>query len=134
MSGLAIAYRALDPAAIIKLRDDLNATVETWRLACMDLIIEADPAHGAKREVWIIKGWNGRRYLSGYGDAIDEDHRVCPIPEGWRRNKDGKVVPRRQGAVGKAWAERFDALRAAAPRTMLGERLKLSDYYLAIGE
>lgn len=107
MSGFAAVYRALDPAAIVALRDQCDAEHQAWFDQVKALITEVDPV--TERRVMTHTGWSPSRRLAGY----THPNRNSPVPEGWRVDKQDCLVPRRTGAVGKAWAAKFDALVVA---------------------
>ncbi|MFI7449578.1 hypothetical protein ACIBQX_18925 [Nonomuraea sp. NPDC049714] len=67
--------------------------------------------HGfGKRQVWTIN-------ITGYIAGIEHDD--GDVPEGWRIDRYGRLVPRRSTKAGKAIAAKLDALRQPDPRASL---------------
>lgn len=110
MSGLVAAYHCRQPQRLIEARETAEAEREQWRQTCKHLIVEADPDHGDEREIWVFDRIGGGSWLNGYGPYPK------PLPEGWRVDNQNRLVPRRQGAVGKAWAAKFDAIKVGPKR------------------
>ena len=107
MGALEAVWQAREPQAIIALRDAHSAAMSEWFAKVKALIVEADPEHGDEREIWTTRGFSPSRQLAGFGSYPKT------VPDGWRVDNRGRLLPRRTGTIGKAWAAKFDALHRA---------------------
>jgi hypothetical protein len=113
MSDTKVAYRSVS-----------QAVLDTWEQARQD----DAAAHEAVRK-WLATLGMADRAVHVHADidgavrvvGVDDDPAAASLPDGWRRHRDGYLVPDKRTKLGRMLTDRMAALKGPAVRVRIQE-------------